>query len=253
MKSVVYCWRVFAKWISFAVFGIGTIVLVTILFPVTKIVYHPHKRFQKKARGIVSRSFRFFVWIMTFLGILELDPGDKSAYRNLQGKIVAANHPSLLDVVMLISLVPNADCIVRGNLNKNIVNGIIRQLYISTSLTFERLTEDCIASLNEGNCIIIFPEGSRTPRNAPPIFRKGAVRISLASGCAIVPVHIGGTDKYGLGKKDPWTAFNPTEKYIYRLRIKPELSPEKYLAESRILGVKHYNQELYRVLVNDIC
>ena len=251
INRLIYIWRVFAKWLSFGIFGLGTIFLVTAVFPPMRLFLHPRKRFQKKARIFVSLNFRFFVGIMTFLGIVELDAGDTSAYRNLHGKIIAANHPSLLDVVMLISLIPNADCIVRSGLSKTIVNGVIRQLYIPNDLSFEQVVADCTASLNEGNCIIIFPEGSRTPRSGPPVYKKGAVRLSLASRCGIVPVRIGGTDKYGLGKKDPWAAFNPSKKYIYRLCMKTEISPEKYLAEGNILGVKHYNQELQRVLVND--
>jgi len=250
-ERLIYYWRVFAKWLSFGIFGLGTILLVTAVFPLMRLFLHPRRRFQKEARSLVSFSFRIFIGIMTFLGAVKLDAGDRAAYRNLHGKIVAANHPSLLDVVMLISLIPNADCVVRSGLNKTIVNGVIRQLYIPNDLSFEQVTADCTASLKEGNCIIIFPEGSRTPRNGPSIYKKGAVRISLVSRCGIVPVHIGGTDKYGLGKKDPWTAFNPREKYIYLLRMKAELLPEKYLAEGNILGVKHYNQELQRILLND--
>jgi 1-acyl-sn-glycerol-3-phosphate acyltransferase len=249
-NRLVYIWRVFAKWLSFGIFGIGTIVLITVLFPPMRLVLHPRRHFQKYARLLVSLGFRFFVGIMTFLGVVELDAGDRSSYRNLRGKIIASNHPSLLDVVMLISLIPNADCIVRSGLRKTLVNGVVRQLYIPNNLDFEHLTADCTASLNQGNCIIIFPEGSRTPRTGQPVFKKGAVRISLASLCGIIPVHIGGTDKYGLGKKDPWAAFNPEDKYVYRLCMKKELSPKKYLAEPYTLGVRHYNQELYRVLCN---
>jgi 1-acyl-sn-glycerol-3-phosphate acyltransferase len=246
-----YVWRVFVKWLSFAIFGIGTIFLITTFFPPMRLLLHPRQRFQKKARALVSLTFRFFVGIMTFLGAVELEAGDRKAFQNLRGKIIAANHPSLLDVVMLISLVPVADCIVRNGLSKTIVNGVIRQLYIPNSLSFERLIEDCKASLAEGNCIIIFPEGTRTPRTGTPVFKKGAARISLAARCGIVPVRIGGTDKYGLGKGDPWTAFNPTEKYIYRLEMQKELSPETFLGESPSLGVRHFNKELYQVLMEN--
>jgi 1-acyl-sn-glycerol-3-phosphate acyltransferase len=227
-KPLVYAWRVFAKWLSFGIFGAGTILLVSACFPLLRLFLHPRRRFQRYARLLVSLTFRFFVGIMTVLGIVELDPGDRSLYRKLRGKVIAANHPSLLDVVMLISLVPNADCIVRSDLSRTIVSGVIGQLYIPNSLGFERLLADCTASINEGNCIIIFPEGTRTPRTGQGAFKKGAARIALAARCGIVPVRIGGTDKYGLGKKDPWTAFNPREKYIYRLRMGGELSPDAY-------------------------
>jgi len=247
-RRLVYAWRVFAKWLSFAIFGIGGFLLASVLFSLLRLLFHPKRRFQKKARQAVSWSLRGFVNIMTVLGIVRLDVEDRAAFRNLRGKIVAANHPSLLDVVMLLSLIPNADCIVRSNLSKTMVGGVIRQLYILNDLSFEKLSADCLASLEAGNCIIIFPEGSRTPRHTAPVFKKGAARISMASGCDIVPVHIGGTDKYGIGKKDPWTAFNPTDKYVYRLRMKPALSPQKYLEQPQAQGIRRYNRELYQVL-----
>jgi len=41
-------------------------------------------------------------------------------------------------------------------------------------------------------------------------------------------VHIGGTDKFGLGKKDPWIGFNTRERYVYALKMGAEIDPEKY-------------------------
>jgi 1-acyl-sn-glycerol-3-phosphate acyltransferase len=256
---LLYAYRVFAKWLSFVIFGIGTVLIVSLCFPPMRLFLHPRLRFKKYARILVSLCFRFFVAIMTLLMIVELDAGDRTRYRTLSGKIIAANHPSLLDVVMLISLIPNADCIVRSGLSKTIVRGVIRQLYIPNSGNFEKLLDDCSESLREGNCIIIFPEGTRTPAPAEirtpaetgpgkNVYKKGAVRISLKSGRGIVPVHIGGTDKYGLRKHDPWTGFNPNDKYIYRLTMREELSPEKYRDEPGVLAVKHFNAELYKVL-----
>jgi len=248
-RRLVYVWRVWAKWLSFAIFGIGGFLLATLAFPLLRVLFHPKQRFQQKARQAVSWSLRRFINVMTLLGIVRLEVEDKKAYQNLRGKIVVANHPSLLDVVMLISLIPNADCIVRSNLSKTMVGGVIKQLYILNDLSFERLAEDCLTSLKQGNCIIIFPEGSRTLRNTVPVFKKGAARISMVSGCNIVPVHIGGTDKYGIGKRDPCTAFNPHDKYVYRLHMKDELSPQTYLTQPHTLGLRHYNRELYQVLV----
>ena len=46
----------------------------------------------------------------------------------------------------------------------NIISGIVNTLYISNSLDSDHLTKECTKSLMEGNCLIIFPEGSRTSR-----------------------------------------------------------------------------------------
>ena len=193
-----------------------------------RLFFHPRERFQKPIRRIISGFMRFFIFLMHTLGIVDMEAVNRESYRHLSSKIVVVNHPSLLDVIMLLSLIPNADCIVNAYLNHSILRGIVRQLYILNSIDFENLLQTCVESLNRGNCLIIFPEGTRTPRTGRVILKKGAARIAIASGCNIVPVHIGGTDKFGLGKKDPWTGFNPRERYVYRISMGTEINPEKY-------------------------
>jgi 1-acyl-sn-glycerol-3-phosphate acyltransferase len=249
-NRIAYVYRVIMKWFSFFIFGLGALFLTSAAFPLMYLCIHPVDKFKKYARFLVFVMMRILVVVMTGTRALKFDIEDPGAWRRLSSKIIVANHPSLLDVVMLISLIPNADCIVRAKLSRHIVRGIVRQLYIPNSLPFEDLSRCCIKSLNEGNCIIIFPEGTRTPRSGPIKMKKGAARLSLLSGCGIIPVYIGGNDKYGLGKRDPWWGFNHTEKYIYRIRMQDELSPEKHAGLPVSLGVKHLNAEITEILTN---
>jgi len=240
-----YIFHVLGKWFSFFVFGLGSLILAIIAFPFMRLVLHPKERFRKYGRRFVSSSFRFFVSLMHFIGIVDLKTDTRENYRHLSSKIVVANHPSLLDVVMLLSLIPNADCIVNTNLNNNfIVKGVIRNLYILNSLDLENILQACAESLKQGNCLIIFPEGTRTPRSGKAILKKGAARVALYSGCNIVPLHIGGTDKYGLGKKDPWTGFNPRERYVYRISMGPEINPEKFRSFPESIAVRAMTKEI---------
>ena len=95
--------------------------------------------------------------------------------------------------------------------------------------SFDEILSSCDKTLKQGNCLIIFPEGTRTPRSGKkPVIRKGTARIALSSGCDIVTVHIGGTDKYGLGKKEPWTGFNTRERYVYHISMGDTIQMEKY-------------------------
>ncbi|MDR2942126.1 MAG: 1-acyl-sn-glycerol-3-phosphate acyltransferase [Treponema sp.] len=223
-----YVYRVIAKWLSFFLFGLASLILVIIVFPPMLLFFHPRERFKKYGRRFVSSSMRGFVAIMHFLRIVNLEADNRENYRHLSSKILVANHPSLLDVIMLLSLIPNADCIVNTYLNHNVIlRGVVRSLYILNSLDIESIFQACTESLKQGNCLVIFPEGTRTPRHGKAIIRKGAARVALASGCNIVPVHIGGTDKYGLGKKDPWLGFNPRERYVYRISMGQEINPGK--------------------------
>jgi len=247
-NKALYAYRVLIKWFSFFVFGLFSIILTTIVLPFMLIFIHPKKRRQKLARRLISAAMRFFVSLTHVLGIVNLEVDNREAYRNLSSKIIVANHPSLLDVVMLLSLFPNADCIVNAYLKHHLLTVIARQIYILGSLEHEELFRACTESLNNGNCLIVFPEGTRTPRSGKVVFRKGAARIAMTSGCNIVPVHIGGTDKYGLGKKDPWTGFNPRERYVYRINMLKEVDPAKYQTLSKPAAVRALTGDLFAAL-----
>jgi 1-acyl-sn-glycerol-3-phosphate acyltransferase len=240
----IYIYRVLMKWFSFFFFGFSSLILIIFFLPPMRLFIRPKENFKKHARRFVSSSFRFFVGLMHFLKVVDLEVGNKEVYRRLSSKIIVANHPSLLDVVMLFSLIPNADCVVAGHLNHSIVKGIVLQLYILNSQDFEDILKACDKSLKYGNCLVIFPEGTRTPRNGIPVVKRGAARIALASGCGIIPLHIGGTDKYGLGKKDPWTAFNPGERYVYKISMGYEISPEKYASLPKPVAVRALTKEI---------
>jgi 1-acyl-sn-glycerol-3-phosphate acyltransferase len=149
---------------------------------------------------------------------------------------------------MLLTLIPNADCVVNAYLNISILSGVVHQLYILSSLEYDDLMRACVESLQRGNCLIIFPEGTRTPRSGKVVIKKGAARVALASGCDIVPVHIGGTDKYGLGKKDPWTGFNPRERYVYRLSMGNEIHTENYTTSSPPAAIRALTKDIYATL-----
>jgi len=239
-----YCWRVFVKWLSFFIFGLGSVLVAILVLPPMRLFCGSQLRFQKYGRSFISAAFRIFIGMMHGLGIVNYEPDNRDNYRNLKSKIIVANHPSLLDVVMLIAVIPNADCIVNAYLNRNILTGVVRQLYILNNPNFDELMHTCTESLKMGNCLIIFPEGTRTRRTGKVILKKGAARVALASGCPIVPVNIGGTDKFGLGKKDPWRGFNTRERYVYKLTMGNEISPLKY---------KNYcTSAAAKLLINDI-
>jgi len=244
-NRLLYIYRIFGKALSFFVFGLATLLLAFPVMPTMLLFLHPAEKFQKYIRRMISAFFRLFISMMRIIGIVELETPDREVFNKLESKIVTANHPSLLDMVMLISLIPNADVIVRGNLSRNIIfRGVVSKLYILNSLDFDEIVSAAKESLGRGNCIVIFPEGTRTPRDGQMRLKKGAARLSLLTGTEIVAAHIGGTDKYGLKKNDPFLSFNHTDKYIYRVRIQKTLSPEKYAGMEMQRAVRRLNAEM---------
>lgn len=225
-----YLRRLFSKLSSFAIFGLNSLLLFTVLFP----IFHLISFFSKDGFTAIARKFnhiyfKFFVWYVEFSGAMRLSVENKESLKNLKGKVVIANHPSLLDVVILFSLVPNADCIVKGALIQNrFISGIIRNLYIPNTLPFERQMEIAKKSMEEGNNLIIFPEGTRSKSGEPWVFKKGAARFALFAQAGVVPIYFGGNEKIGLRKNDKMLQFHPTERYLYTLKVLPEIEVTPY-------------------------
>jgi 1-acyl-sn-glycerol-3-phosphate acyltransferase len=140
------------------VFGLGSLILAILVLPPMRLILRTRERFSKYARRFVSFTMRGFIIFMHIMGIVNLEVKDRKSFRQLSSKIIIANHPSILDVVMLLSLIPNADCVVNAYLNISILSGVVHQLYILSSLEYDDLMEACIKSLEQGNCLIIFPE-----------------------------------------------------------------------------------------------
>jgi len=243
-NRALYAYRVSVKWFSFFFLGFCTVILLTVIFPITRLVIRGEERFKKFGRRFVSGSMRFYISVIHLLGGVSLEVDDREAYRHINSKIVVANHPSIFDVIVLLSLIPNADCIAAGYLNRSILRGVIRQLYITSSNDVDDIIRACSESVKRGNCLIIFPEGTRTPRHGKVILKKGAARIAINSGCGILPLYISGTDKYGLGKHDPWFSYNTQERYIFNIRMGEEISPEKYMSMSRPAAVRAMTKEI---------
>lgn len=238
IRRIKYIRRLVSKLSSFAVFGISSLILGTTLLPLFHVLAgFSEKRFNVISRRFVNKFFKFFVKYIEVTGAMRLSVENRELLKNIQGKVVIANHPSLLDVVILISLIPNANCIVKGALIQNkFISLIIRDLYIPNTLPFEEQMERAKKSMIEdGNNLIIFPEGTRSKPGEPWFFKKGAARFALFAGADVVPIYFGGNEKIGLRKEDKMLEFHPTERYIYNLKVLPNIpvAPYKDMPMSR--------------------
>ena len=182
IRRIKYLRRLLSKLSSFAVFGISSLILATSLFPLFHLLAgFSEKRFKVISRKFVNHFFQFFVKYIEVTGAMRLSVENRELLKGIKGKVVIANHPSLLDVVILISLIPNANCIVKGSLVQNkFISLIIRNLYIPNTLPFDEQLERAKKSmLEDGNNLIIFPEGTRSKPGEPWYFKKGAARFAL--------------------------------------------------------------------------
>lgn len=230
MAKIRYIRRVLVKLFCFAFFGISSLILAILLFPIMHVLSgFSEKKFKKMVRKFNYQYFKLFVKISIILGAVRLAVENEEALKSIRSKVVIANHPSLFDVVILFSLVPNADCIVKGELIQNkFVSLIIKNLYIPNNIPFENQLELAQKSMDEGNNLIIFPEGTRTKPGEPWDFKKGAARFALYSKNDVIPIFFGGNEKIGLRKHDKLLQFHPTDIYRYNLKVLDPIPVKEY-------------------------
>ena len=229
-------------------FGLGAIFLAIFVFPFIRLFTLHKKDFGIIARAYVSHTFRVFLKNLHICRASILKVEDKQAFRNIHSKVIIANHPSLLDFVYIMSLVPNSTCIVRGSLTHTPLRGVIKQAYITNTTDFNDVLVECKKLIDKGCNVIVFPEGTRSPRIGRNNYKKGAARIALYCGCDVQPLFIGGSDKYGLGKYDPLWSYNHVEKYLYDIKMLPVIHIENYKNLSDTIAAKHLTEEMEKVI-----
>lgn len=238
-----YSWRCLIKILFFFSFGFGAILLCIFVFPLIRLFNWNKTKYQIAVRRTVSAIFRMFLHFSKFFGLTRFKKFDLKQFQNLHSRIIVANHPSILDFVFIMAMVPNSNCIVRGGLLKTPVGGVIKNAYIANTLDFDELCRLCKITLDAGCNVIIFQEGTRTPRHGRNQYKKGAARIAFYAKCNLLPIFIGGSDKFGLGKKDPLWSFNPTERILYDFKVLEEVKYEDYKDETEVLAAKHMTEE----------
>ena len=251
-RKIAYAYRLCAKVFSYFSFGVCSLLFSSVGFPILYVASgFSQKRFQRLARKIVHRYFKIFLWEMRLMGVLAWRTENLSQFKIFPG-VVVANHPSFLDVVILLAIIPNANCIVKGSLAKTpFVRSFVKALYIPNDMPFEKELELAAQSIREGSPLIIFPEGTRTVPDKPMRFKKGAARFALYAQSDILPIYIGGNEKIGLRKNDPFFSAHPTERYRYRIKALRPIPIRKFAGFSPSAAVIHITEELQETLENE--
>lgn len=249
VNQTVYAWHLATKVFTYASFGFFS-TLFSLLFPILFIAVGFNKRrFFRLSRKFNHIYFQFLVLEMTVLGLVKVHVRHRERLKNLSARIVVANHPSFLDVVILFSLIPNANCIVKGSLSKTpFVRNIVNALFISNAIPFERQLELAKRGLDNGESLIIFPEGTRTRQGEPSHLKKGAARFALHSGRDVQPITIGGNEKIGLRKGDRFFSYHPTERYHYDLDVLEPIPVKKFQSHPLPAAVNLLTEEMRKVL-----
>jgi 1-acyl-sn-glycerol-3-phosphate acyltransferase len=150
--------------------GLGSLAVLCLIWLPCALLLNillPRRLGQPLGRAAISRGFRFYLRILTLFCACRFELDAIDGLRDQGPLIVAANHPSLLDAVMIVSRLPNAVCVMKAALMDNLLFGAAARLanYIRNDVAL-KLILSARDELQEGAHLVIFPEGSRT-RNFP--------------------------------------------------------------------------------------
>ncbi len=223
--------------------GLGTFLWTPIAMLLRLVL--PRALGHRVGRDVARRFFVFYLANLRATGYVHIELDELAPVLHQRGIIIAANHPCLLDALMLLSRLPDGVPLMKAELERSVFWGAPAHLagYISNRNIMDavRVARDRIA---EGAQLLIFPEGTRThPWPLGPL--RGAIAIIAQRAQAPVQTVIIETNTLFLSKGWPLLRMPPLPLH-YRVRLgrrfEPPTDASRFMVELR----EHFEQELAR-------
>ena len=192
------------------VLGLGSLAVLCLLWlPLAMIAYPllPRRWGQPLGRRVIALGMRFYLGLLHLLCACRFDLRALDGLRHESPLIVAANHPSLLDAVLIVSRLPNAVCVMKAALMDNPLFGAAARLarYIRNRVPAD-VVLGSLEELRQGGQLVIFPEGTRTEVFPVGPSQPGVALIASRAGLPVQTVLIRFSTPY-LGKA--WPLWRP--------------------------------------------
>lgn len=174
-------------------------------------------------RGIMG-GFRLYAWYLSLIGMYRMDLRALDALRGGPALILAPNHPTMVDALLILARHPNIACVMKKEILANVFMGSGARLarFVCNERPLQMIRE-AVAELGRGGILLLFPEGTRSVQS--PINALTA-SVGVIAKQAAVPVQtlIIEADTPYLAKG--WTLFRrPALPITYRVRLGKRFAP----------------------------
>src|SRR5690554_447336 len=184
-------WRIVATGFCFCFFFSGGLLQSLLVIPVVYLL--PGKKVQKnrRVRAMQQWTFARFVQLMQLLGLIRVRLHNVELLAKSPGCLVIANHPTLIDVVILFAKLPRANCVVKGELWRNrYLKGVMRAAGFISNDSGAELLDGCRRALARGEAVLIFPEGSRSVPGQGLRFKRGMAHVAVRTHAPVLTAFI---------------------------------------------------------------
>jgi len=221
MKYLNLAWRFVGTAVLWFFFGVFGLLLNIFVFPLVYVLYRQPDRRQVVARSIISSMFGLFVWGGPFLGVFTCRVTGMEHRNPDRGQLILANHPTLIDVVILLSVLPQVDCVIKHAVIRNpVMRAQTTSARYLSNKEPDELLDSCVERLQSGASLLLFPEGTRSIPGEPLQFKLGAAEIAIRARAEILPVVIEVRPAV-LAKKDPWYRIPPSRPHFELTMLPP--------------------------------
>ncbi|HYH40480.1 MAG TPA: lysophospholipid acyltransferase family protein [Burkholderiales bacterium] len=178
----------------------------------------PRKVSAPMGQHVLKVLFNAYLAVLKASGLVKFDLDALDALREERSLIIAPNHPSLIDVVLVVSRLPHVVCIMKSEIRDNMIFGgsarLADYIHNNSALGMIRSAADAVRA---GNQLLVFPEGTRTRQGPVNEFKGGFALIAKSAGAPVQTVFIESNSPF-LGKGWPLLK-KPVFPLIYRARL----------------------------------
>lgn len=209
---------------------LGTMLLIgNLLF--VPLVLLPRAVRQPLIQGAISATFALFLAGASRCGLMRLELSALDALNAERGLLLAANHPSMIDVFLVISRVRRAACLMKASIGINLFLAVGAYLggYISNKRV-DRMIRQASAAAAAGQTILAFPEGTRTTRQPVNKLKPGLALIAKRSKAPLQVILIETNSPY---LSHGWKIWRPPQfPLVYRATLGPRLVPSSNVSDT---------------------
>ena len=214
----------------YLMFGVGGLLFsFVLLFPVSQFF----------ARRVLRRLFRFFVWLggKTRLFRVEVSGEDRLRLASLSGAVVVSNHQTLIDAVIMISLLGDSVCVTKEAISRNPFMKVVAKSILVVNDGPVAVMRQAVRYLSGGVNVLVFPEGTRIPKESPEhVFRRGAAHIAVLASAPVELVRLE-CDANVLAKGQPWWDVE-SRVITYKVSCRGRITPSDYSRSDSDSGSK---------------
>jgi len=198
-------------WLSLQV-QLLALALASTVFNVTAFLLYPllpRATGRRLGRAAIANGYRGYWRFTRPFGLLRLEAEALDVLRDEGRLVIVANHPSLLDAMMLMARLPRSACVMKASLMRNpfLAAGALLARYIPND-SAHGMVRQAVADLREGGQLVMFPEGTRTMHAPINPFQPGFALIAKHAKAPIQTVFIDTRSPY-LGKGWPLWRLPP--------------------------------------------